>query len=214
MISLLKALAMIEESSPINGLTPGTDFQSIIDGVKSGIVDADLCILISDNPKAMALERAKNNSIPAICIERKNYQTHEEFDEAIRKKLNEFKLDLVVLAGYMRLIRSEKFFSDFYGKMINIHPALLPNFLGTHSQRDAFEHKVEFSGYTLHFVDETVDGGPIIYQEAVNISTCKTEEEVKEKILEREHVGLPLIINTFSTGKYAIKGKKVGYVRF
>jgi phosphoribosylglycinamide formyltransferase-1 len=192
----------------------GTDFQSIIDEVKSGRVDADLCVLISDNPAAMALERAKNNNIPTICIERKDYLTHEEFDEAIRRKLNEFDLELVVLAGYMRVIRSKKFFSDFYGKMINIHPALLPNFPGTHAQKDAFEHKVEFSGYTIHFVDETVDGGPIIYQEAVNISDCKTEEEVKEKILEREHVGLPLILNTFSKGRYTIKGKKVGYVRF
>lgn len=192
----------------------GTDFQSIIDAVKSGKANAELCVLISDNPQAMALERAKNNNIPAIYIERKNYATHEEFDEAIGKKFSEFKLDLVVLAGYMRIIRSKKFFADFYGKMINIHPALLPNFPGTHAQKDAFEHKVEFSGYTIHFVDETVDGGPIIYQEAVDVSSCKTEDEVKEKILEREHVGLPLVVNSFSRGKYTIKGKKVEYERF
>ena len=192
----------------------GTDFQSIIDAVKSGKVNADLCMLISDNPEAPALERAKKNSIPAICIERKNYLSNEEFDEAISKKLTEYNLDLVVLAGYMRIIRSKKFFADFSDKTINIHPALLPNFPGTHAQKDAFEHKVRFSGYTIHFVDESVDGGPIIYQEAVGIGNCKTEDEVKEKILEREHIGLPLIVNTFSKGKYIIKGKKIRYERF
>jgi len=192
----------------------GTDFQSIIDGIKSGKVNAEICVLISDNPEAQALERAKNNKIPTACIERKDYPSNEEFDDAIRKKLDELSLDLIVLAGYMRVIRNKKFLSDYFGKIINIHPALLPYFPGTHAQKDAFEHGVKVSGYTIHFVNEDVDGGPVIYQESVSIHDCKTADEVKEKILAREHIGLPMAINSFSKGKYIIKGKKVRYERF
>jgi phosphoribosylglycinamide formyltransferase-1 len=194
----------------------GTDFQSIIDAVKSGRVDADLCVLISDNPAAMALERAKNNNIPAICINPKDYTLREEHDRAVRKKLDEFNLDLVVLAGYMRFIHDKKFLEDYKGRMINVHPSLLPSFPGAspHPQTDAFNSSAKLSGCSIHFVDATHDGGSIIYQEAVDISDCKNAEEVIAKILGREHVVLPLIVNTFSRGKYTIKEKKVGYVRF
>jgi len=189
----------------------GSDFQSIIDGVEGGRVNADIALLISDNPLAKALDRAKERKIPAICINPNDYLSREEHDKAIRKKLEEFKVELVVLAGYMRLIKDKKFLQDYRGRMINIHPALLPSFPGAHAQRDAFNYGAKVSGYTIHFVDENPDGGPVIYQEAVDVSECKTEDEVAAKILKREHVGLPVIVDSFSKGKYAIEGRRVRY---
>jgi len=189
----------------------GSDFQSIIDGVESGQVNADIAILISDNPLAKALDRARQHNIPAVCINPEDYLSREEHDRAIRKRLEESKVELVVLAGYMRLIKDKKFLHDYRGRMINIHPALLPLFPGAHAQRDAFNYGAKVSGYTIHFVDENPDGGPVIYQEAVDVSDCKTEDEVAAKILKREHVGLPVIVDSFSKGKYAIEGRRVRY---
>lgn len=190
----------------------GSDFQSIIDGVKSGKVNADIRVLISDNPDAQALQRARQNNIPVFCIERGKYLYREEYDNAIRKKLEEFNVELIVLAGYMRLITDKKFLEDYKGRIINIHPALSPAFPGTHAQKDAFNYGVKISGYTIHFVDDSLDGGPVIYQEAVDISNCKTEDEVSAKILEREHVGFPMVIDSFSKGRYIIEGRRVRYV--
>lgn len=191
----------------------GSDFQSIIDGVESGKVNADIVLLITDNPEAKAIERARNHNIPVFCINPKDYTSREEHDRAVRKKLDEFKVELVVLSGYMRFIYDKKFLEDYRGRMINIHPALLPSFPGASPkpQTDAFNYGVKISGYTIHFVDATHDGGPIIYQEAVDISNCKNVEEVIAKIVEREHVGLPMIVDSFSKGKYVIKGRKVTY---
>jgi phosphoribosylglycinamide formyltransferase-1 len=190
----------------------GSDFQSIVDGVKSGKVNADIRVLISDNPDAQALQRARDNGIPAFCIERGKYLYREEHDNAIRKKLEEFNVELIVFVGYMRLITEKKFLEDYKGRIINIHPALLPCFPGTHAQKDAFDYGVKISGYTIHFVDDSLDGGPVIYQEAVDISSCKTEDEVSAKILEREHVGLPMVVDSFSKGRYIIEGRRVKYV--
>ncbi len=190
----------------------GSDFQSIIDGVERGEVDAEIRILIVDKPDAKAIERAQKHRIPYAVIEPKNYATREEHDRAIRAKLEECNVELVVLAGYMRLIKDMTFLRDYRGKIINIHPSLLPSFPGAHAQRDAFEAGAKVSGFTIHFVDESLDGGPIIYQEKVDISGCKTADEAAARILEREHIGLPKIVDSFSKGKYAIEGKKVRYV--
>lgn len=190
----------------------GTDFQSIVGGVKSGKVNVIISVLISDNPDAKAMQIAKDNNIPAFCIDRGKYLYREEHDNAIRKKLDEFNVELVVLAGYMRLITDAKFLEDYKGRIINIHPALLPCFPGTHAQKDAFDYGVKISGYTIHFVDASPDGGPIIYQEAIDISNCKTEDEVAAKILDREHVGLPMIVDSFSKGRYITEGRRVRYV--
>lgn len=190
----------------------GSDFQSIIDGVKEGRVNADICVLMTDNPNALAIERAKNNGIPWHCIETKDFKTREEFDQAIRRKLDEYGADLVVLAGYMKIIKDKTFLKDYFGKMINIHPSLLPAFPGAHAQRDAFEYGANISGYTIFFVDEILDGGPIIYQEAVDISDCTNGDETAAKILKREHVGLPMIVDSFSKGRYVIEGRRVSYI--
>lgn len=189
----------------------GSDFQSIIDGVKKGEVSAQILLLITDNPNAMAINRAKQNNIPVAVIPVSNFKSREEHDRAIWKQLDGVKPDLVVLAGYMRIIRDRDFLRTYEGRMINIHPSLLPSFPGSHAQRDAFEFGAKVSGYTIHFVTDSLDAGPIIYQEAVDISDCKNADEVASKILEREHVGLPKVVQMFAEGHFKINGRRVTY---
>ncbi|MCX6773197.1 MAG: phosphoribosylglycinamide formyltransferase [Candidatus Micrarchaeota archaeon] len=186
----------------------GSDFQSIIDGVKSGKVAAEIVALITDNPDAGAIVRAKENGIQVHTIAHK---TREELDERLLQKLNEISPDLVVLAGYMKVIKNERLLSAYSGKIINIHPSLLPKYPGAHAQKDAFDAGEKVSGYTIHFVDASLDGGPIIYQEKVDISGCKTADEASAKILEREHIGLPETVDRFAKGKFEAKGGKVIY---
>jgi len=191
----------------------GSDFQSIIDGIARGVVNAKIELLITDNPEAFAIERAKKAGIVVAVFEPEKYATREAFDEAIMAKVDSVSPDLVVLAGYMRIIKSRKFLRAYAGKIINIHPSLLPKYPGAHAQKDAFEAGEKVSGLTIHFVDESLDMGPVIYQEEVDISDCKTAEEVSAKILEREHIAFPRIVDSFSKGKYLIEGKKARFVR-
>lgn len=189
----------------------GSDFQSIIDAVEAGKTNAVIAGLLTENPGANAIERAKKHGIPAFVVDKKKFQTREAFEEAMFQKVRELEPELVVLAGYMRIIRDKKFLNDFRERVINIHPSLLPSFAGAHGQEDAFNHGVKISGYTIHFVDDSLDGGPIIWQEAVDISDCKTGQEVVDKILAREHVGLPRVIDMFSKGKFIVDGRHVRY---
>jgi phosphoribosylglycinamide formyltransferase 1 len=189
----------------------GSDFQSIIDGIRRGDVDAKIVLLITDNAEAGAIERADAASIPYEIILRENYKNRAEHERAIRRALDESKVDLVVLAGYMRIIKDKELLKSYFGRMVNIHPSLLPAFPGAHAQKDAFEHGTKVSGYTIHFVDNSLDGGPIIHQEAVYIGDCKTSDAVAQRILEREHAGLPKIVDSFSKGGYIISGRRVDY---
>lgn len=181
----------------------GSDFQSIIDAQKSKEIDIDIVGLITDNPEAFAIERAKENNIPSFVI---GHKTREELDEKIKQKLDELQPDLIVLAGYMKIIRGAELLSAYAGKIINIHPSLLPKYPGANGQKDAFEAGEKISGFTIHFVDASLDGGPIIYQEKVDISSCTTWEEAAEKILQREHIGLPKIVGRFAKGSIQAKG--------
>ena len=182
----------------------GSDFQSIIDAKKRGEIDIEIVGLITDNLEAKAIDRAKENCIPAFAIV---HSSREELDEGIMQKLDELAPDLVVLAGYMKIVKGEKLLSSYGGRMINIHPSLLPKYPGAHAQKDAFEAGEKVSGYTIHFVDASLDGGPVIFQEKVDISSCKTWEEAALAILEREHMGLPSIVGKFAKGEIAL-GKK------
>lgn len=189
----------------------GSDFQSIIDGIGRGEVDAKIELLVTDNPNAQAIERAEKHSIPHKVFEIKNFATREAFDIAIMAEMDKLSPDLIVLAGYMKLIVSRGFLQKYSGRIINIHPSLLPKYPGAHAQKDAFLAGEKISGLTIHFVDSSLDGGPVIYREEVDISDCKSAEEVSDRILEREHVALPKIVDSFSKGKYVIEGKKANY---
>ncbi|MCX6770430.1 MAG: phosphoribosylglycinamide formyltransferase [Candidatus Micrarchaeota archaeon] len=176
----------------------GSDFLSIVDAVKGGKLDISIAGLITDNPDALAAKLAAKNGIPAFFIP---HASREELDEGVMKKLSELEPDLVVLAGYMKVIKSRELLSRYSGRMINIHPSLLPKYPGAHAQKDAFDAHEMVSGYTIHFVDESLDGGRIIHQEKVDISHCKSAEETAAKILEREHAGLPEVVGRFARGE-------------
>ena len=176
----------------------GSDFMSIADAVKSGKLDVVIVGLITDNPDAAAVKRAEENGIPAFFIP---HASREELDVGVMKKLSELEPDLVVLAGYMKVIKNKELLQHYSGKMINIHPSLLPKYPGAHAQKDAFDAGEKVSGYTIHFVDESLDGGKIIHQENVDISGCKNADEAAARILEREHIGLPEVIGRFAKGE-------------
>ena len=144
----------------------GTDLQSIIDAIQSGELNAEISIVITDKPKVMALERAAKAGIKNICVDRKKFDNRADFEEELLKNLE--GVDLVVLAGFMRIL-SPDFVRHYEGRLMNIHPSLLPAFPGAHAHRDALAYGVKVSGCTVHFVDEGTDSGPIILQAAVEV---------------------------------------------
>lgn len=186
----------------------GSNFQAIADAVKKGRLKACLKSLVCDNPKAYVLQRARLLRIETLLIERNDYATKKEFEEVIIKKLRAQKIDLVVLAGFMRIL-SPYFVKRYKNKIINIHPALLPSFKGAHAIKDAFDYGVKLTGVTVHFVDEKMDHGPIILQEAVEVTEKDTLASLEGKIHKLEHKAYPQALNLFLSGKLSIRGRKV-----
>lgn len=177
----------------------GSNFLAIIDSIKKGECDAKISCLITDNSNAKAIEIARLNKIQAHILLRKDHSSSEDFDLVMLRILENYSVDLIVLAGYMRIIRSTELLRKY--KIINIHPSLLPKYPGAHAQKDAFLAGEKVSGLTIHLVDKTLDGGPIIFQQEVDISDCKSAGEVSSKILEFEHKAYPLVINKLSLGE-------------
>ena len=188
----------------------GSNFQAIIDGIKGKEIDGTVVALIVDNPEAGAGERAQANGIPYFIVEKKDYPGKGGVGRKIAEILEAKKADLVVLAGYMRIVGKE-LLVPFKGRMINIHPALLPSFPGLDAQKQAFEHGVKVSGCTVHFVDEGTDTGPIIEQTPVFIGDCRDAHEVSERILPYEHKTMKMVVANFSKGKYVVEGRKVRF---
>lgn len=185
----------------------GTNLQSIIDHSMAGRIDADVVVVISDNREAYALERARKHGIPAFFVDPKG-KSREEHEREIDEILRRYKVDLVVGAGYMRIL-SPWFIRRWYGRIINIHPALLPSFKGVDGQGDALRYGVKISGCTTHFMDEKVDHGPIILQAAVLVKDDDTRESLAERILKVEHQLLPRTIQLFAEGRLKIEGRRV-----
>ena len=186
----------------------GTNLQAIIEAIEDGKIAGEIKVVVSDNPDAYALKRAKQYNIDTRYINFKEFKNREDYDKEIIKTLKEKKIDLVVLAGYMRIL-SPYFIRTYKNKIINIHPALLPSFPGLHVQKKAIDHGVKISGCTVHFVDEGVDSGPIILQKAVEVKDDDTEELLAERILKEEHQIYPRAIQLFSEGRLMIKGRRV-----
>ncbi|HOO37055.1 MAG TPA: phosphoribosylglycinamide formyltransferase [Deltaproteobacteria bacterium] len=186
----------------------GSNLQSIMDACERGDVDGEVAIVISNIDGVFALKRAEKNSIPTRVIKHTQYPDRKSFDEQIKKTLEEYRVDLVALAGFMRVLTPE-FLESFPGRVINIHPALLPSFPGLGVRQKAIDHGVRFSGCTVHFVDAGVDTGPIIIQAVVPVYPDDTEEELKERILKLEHRIYPKAIQLFSQGALKIVGRKV-----
>ena len=186
----------------------GTNLQAIIEAIEEGKIEGEIKVVISDNPDAYALKRAKKNNIETKYVNFKSFKNRKDYDKKIMECLKEKDVDLVVLAGYMRIL-SSYFIKMYKNKIMNIHPALLPSFPGLHAQRQAVEYGVKVSGCTVHFVDEGVDSGPIILQKAVEVKDNDTEELLAERILKEEHQIYPRAIQLFSQGRLVIKGRKV-----
>ncbi len=186
----------------------GSNFQAIIDSIASGFIKAKIAVLISDNPEAYAIERAKNHGIEVLIINPKDFPDKDSYYSHIAREFKNRDAGLVVLAGFMRVV-GKPLIEQFHNKIMNIHPALLPSFPGLHGQKQAIEYGVKISGCTVHFVDKGVDTGPIIIQAAVAVFEDDTEESLSEKILKQEHKIFPLAIKLFSEGHIVVNGRNV-----
>ena len=186
----------------------GSNFQAIADSVRKKELAVNLALLISDNPQAFVLKRAENAGVKSVVINREDYSSKREFEDEIIRVLKENRIDLIVMAGFMRMV-SPQFVGCYKNRILNIHPSLLPSFKGADAIKDAFEYGAKVTGVTVHFIDEEMDHGPIIVQAAVEIKEKDTLETLEEKIHAQEHKLYPFAIKLFIEGKYKIYGRKV-----
>jgi phosphoribosylglycinamide formyltransferase-1 len=186
----------------------GSNLQAIIDRCAEGTLDAKIRIVLSNNPKAYALERCRKHGIPAMVIDHHEFPSRELFDRRAVELLKAAGVELVVMAGFMRILSSE-FFRSFPLRIMNIHPALLPAFPGIHVQQEALEYGVKFSGCTVHFADEGVDSGPIIIQAVVPVYDDDTADTLADRILNEEHRIYPQAIQYYAEGRIEMEGRKV-----
>ena len=186
----------------------GSNFQAIIEAIRREQIPATCVALITDNPEAYAIERAKNAGIPVKVIDYSSFPSRETYEQALLAAMQEVNADLFVLAGYMRIL-GDDIVRSFAGKMMNIHPALLPSFTGLHAQLQALNYGVKVSGCTVHFVNESLDCGPIIFQRCVAVLDGDDEDSLAERILKHEHQCLPEAIRLFCEGKLTIDGRIV-----
>lgn len=187
----------------------GSNLQSIIDNVEAGeIPNSDIAIVISDKKDAYALERARKHNIEHMHVNPDEFKTREDYDMRLVDELQRRNVDLVLLAGYMRIV-TPVFVDAFPNRIMNIHPALLPSFPGIHGQRDALEYGVKISGCTVHFVDNDVDHGPIIIQSAVPVLEDDDEDSLAKRILEQEHLTYPQAVKWFVEGRLTVEGRCV-----
>lgn len=187
----------------------GSNLQAIIDNIVNGSLPAEIAVVISDQAEAYALERARKHNIPAVPVSPRGYgNKREEYDALLVKELQKRNVELVCLAGFMRII-TPALIKPFPDRIMNIHPALLPAFPGLHVQKKALEHGVKFSGCTVHFVDEGMDTGPIVIQAVVPVLDNDTEAGLSERILEQEHKIYSRAIRLFAEGRLRIEGRRV-----
>ena len=186
----------------------GSNLQTIIDSIDREELDAHLSIVISNTKDAMALKRAEKHGIKTIFIDPSTYLNSKEYDKALVLKLKEFSIDLICLAGYMRIL-GEEVIQTFEKKIINIHPSLLPAFPGLNAQKQAINHGVKFSGCTVHFVDLGVESGPIILQTVVPVYDNDDEKSLSKRILEQEHYLYPKAIKMIQENKIRLDGRTV-----
>jgi phosphoribosylglycinamide formyltransferase-1 len=186
----------------------GSNFEALADSAASGrIPDAEIAIVLSNRDGAPGIDRAKQHGILARAIPSKGLE-REAYDRLVVSALQEQKVDLVCLAGYMRLL-SPYFVAAFPNRILNIHPSLLPSFPGLESQRQALEYGVKFAGCTVHFVDENLDAGPILLQAVVPVGDAESEQSLSERILKEEHRIYSEAVKIVLDGKFKIEGRRV-----
>jgi phosphoribosylglycinamide formyltransferase-1 len=186
----------------------GSNLQAILDAAASGGLGAEVRVVACDVPEAYALQRARSRAVPAVFVDPRQPGGKEAFERCLVGVLREHGVELVVLAGYMRVV-GPILLGAFPGRILNIHPSLLPAFPGLHVQRQAIEHGARFSGCTVHFVDAGVDTGPIVIQAVVPVLEDDTEEALAERILRQEHRIFPRAIRLFAEGRLRLEGRRV-----
>lgn len=186
----------------------GSNLQAIIDNIEKGYLKARITVVISDVGDAYALERAKKHGIEAVFINPENFATKESYEKEMLRVLKAHNAELVLLAGYMRIV-GKTLLAAYKNRMLNIHPALLPAFPGLHAQKQAFDHGVKVAGCTVHFVDDKLDGGPIILQRCVEVKENDTAESLADRILEQEHKIYPEAVKLFAENRLRMEGRKV-----
>jgi len=176
----------------------GSNLQSLIDNAKK--IDLEICLVISNKEDAFGLKRAKRANITAHFVDPNLFKSIEDFDKKLVTIIDELDISLIVLAGYMRILSSD-FIHHFSGKILNIHPSLLPKFQGLNTHRKAIDAKEKYHGATVHFATEELDGGPIISQEIVEIDPIDTEYSLAQKVLEKEHILYPRVIHWYTQNR-------------
>ena len=186
----------------------GSNFQAVIESIAARRIPAACVALITDNPKAYAIERAQNAGVPVIVLDYDSFPARDAYEHALLAAMQQQEADLFVLAGYMRILGTA-IVQAFKGKIVNIHPALLPSFTGLHAQRQAVAYGVKVAGCTVHFVDENLDCGPIILQKCVPVLKDDDEDSLAERILVEEHLCYPEAIRLFCEDRLEIVGRTV-----
>ncbi len=186
----------------------GSNFQAIVDAVHQHKLDVTIELLVCDQPKAKVIERAEQAGIPQFVFKAKDYPSREAYEQEIVQVLEQKKVDLIVLAGYMRIITST-LVEPYYGRMINIHPSLLPSFPGLNATGQAYDYGVKLTGVTVHYVDGGMDTGPIIAQREVTIEEGESLEALEQRIHAVEHKLYPQVIQWISSGQVELNGRKV-----
>ncbi|WP_058302852.1 phosphoribosylglycinamide formyltransferase [Gorillibacterium timonense] len=187
----------------------GSNFQALADAIREGwIPGAELVLLVTDKPQAAVVGRAERANVPVFAFRPRDYASREAYEAEIVARLNELRVDLVVLAGYMRLV-TQTLLTPFAGRIINLHPALLPAFPGVDGVRQALEYGVKVTGVTVHFVDDGLDTGPVLLQRAVVVAEDDTEETLAARIHAVEHELYPEAVRLLSEGRVRMEGRRV-----
>lgn len=186
----------------------GSNFEAILNQIKLNKLDAEIVAVFSDKPEAKVLETARANGLVAKPFDAKAYETKVAYERALVNALKDLEFDLVILAGYMRVL-GETFLEEIKTPIMNIHPSLLPSFTGLHAQKQALDYGVKYSGCTVHFVDSGLDTGPIIKQSVVEVLDTDTEQSLSARILEKEHLLYSEVISLFAENKLDVVDRKV-----
>ena len=186
----------------------GSNFGAIHEAIAGGTLDASIAVVISNRPDAAGIARAREWGYATHVIEHRRFESRVAHEEEVRRAIDGARADVIVLAGYMRLL-SEAFVRAYPLRIVNIHPSLLPSFPGVDAQAQALAHGVKITGCTVHFVDETLDGGPIIVQRAVSVRDEDTTETLSARILEEEHAAYVEALQLLATGGWRVDGRRV-----
>ena len=186
----------------------GSNLQSIIDAIADKSLNAELRAVISNKADAYGIKRAKQAGIPVEIIDHKQYSSRESFDTQLTHCIDKYQPQLIVLAGFMRIL-SNDFVNYYYGKLINIHPSLLPKYRGLHTHKKALAEGDKQHGLTIHYVSTELDGGPVILQESVPILADDTVESLAQRVLTQEHISYPKVLQLFAEGRLQLVDNQV-----